>query len=601
MNKHLRVPLITLLSVGVIAGQAGSATAAESTPSKVPVFKEVKFPVSDADKRKIQASEEVIIDGESHKIGFQTILRSGQKLGENTFGLLLDQDGKPVMNNDGSQHISHDNDFASLLPVASKLFMVSHFESRPGAMYLTELSQDSTSGKLTALKTENIDFSKFGGLWVPCAGSVTPWGTHLGSEEYPSDARATEEAVSMDKIEDYDKPMARYFGINPYAKSVTVNDFRKAFKPYRYGYPVEVSVSESGKPTVNKHFAMGRVAVELAYVMPDNRTAYISDDGTNVGFFMFVADQAGNLSSGTLYAAKWEQKHAANGGYADLQWINLGHADNKTIQQSIEGDIKFSDLFATATPNDDGSCEGDFTAINTTTGNECLKLQPGMETIASRVETRRYAAMKGATTELRKEEGITFDAEHGILYLAMSEVAKGMEDNNAKQDKGGPNHIQLPKNKCGTVYGLDVRTNTTIGSDYVAQNIYGVISGTMTSYPKDGEYANNTCDINGIANPDNITYMPGRDTLIIGEDTGSGHQNDAIWAYNVISRKLTRIQTTPYGSETTSPYFYPDINGHAYLMSVVQHPYGESDTDKLSDPANASGYTGYIGPFPPMN
>ncbi len=63
---------------------------------------------------------------------------------------------------------------------------------------------------------------------------------------------------------------------------------------------------------------------------------------------------------------------------------------------------------------------------------------------------------------------------------------------------------------------------------------------------------------------------------------------------------LTRIQTTPYGSETTSPYFYPNINGHGYLMSVVQHPYGESDMDKLGDPADARAYTGYIGPLPVM-
>lgn len=27
-----------------------------------------------------------------------------------------------------------------------------------------------------------VDFSKWGGLWLPCAGSLTPWGTHLGSE-----------------------------------------------------------------------------------------------------------------------------------------------------------------------------------------------------------------------------------------------------------------------------------------------------------------------------------------------------------------------------------------------------------------------------------
>jgi hypothetical protein len=35
-------------------------------------------------------------------------------------------------------------------------------------------------------------------------------------------------------------------------------------------------------------------------------------------------------------------------------------------------------------------------------------------------------------------------------------------------------------------------------------------------------------------------------------------------------------------------------------MSVVQHPYGESDFDKLEDPGDARGYTGYMGPFPAM-
>jgi len=223
-----------------------------------------------------------------------------------------------------------------------------------------------------------------------------------------------------------------------------------------------------------------------------------------------------------------------------------------------------------------------------------------METIASRLEARRYAAMKGATTEFRKEEGITFDPDHKRLYVAMSQVAKGMEDG-TKYDKGGPNHVRLPRNKCGVVYGLDIRPDATIGSDYVAANMYGVVSGTMRTYPQDSDFANNTCDINGIANPDNITYMAGRDTLIIGEDTGSGHQNDAIWAYNMTNGSLTRIQTTPYGAETTSPYFYPNINGHAYLMSVIQHPYGESDGDKLSDSAEAKAYTGYIGPLPAMD
>jgi secreted PhoX family phosphatase len=150
------------------------------------------------------------------------------------------------------------------------------------------------------------------------------------------------------------------------------------------------------------------------------------------------------------------------------------------------------------------------------------------------------------------------------------------------------------------VYGLDVVSNATIGSDYVAKNMYGVVSGSPHTYASDGDFAQNKCDINTISNPDNITFMIGRETLVIGEDSGSGHQNDMIWGYNINTQKLTRIQTTPYGSETTSPYYYPDINGWAYLTSVVQHPYGESDSDKLIDPAQTAGYTGYIGPLPAL-
>lgn len=600
MNEKVAKNAISYFTAAMIATTCGSAIASEKESSPVPEFKEVPVPITDVEKKAVSASPEVTVDGKTYKIGFNTILRSGDKVGDGTFGLLVDQNGQPVKNKDGSVHISVDNDFSSLLPVGKKLYMVSHFESRPGAMYLTELKQEKQSGKLTAVSTKNIDFSSYGGLWVPCAGSVTPWNSHLGSEEYPNNALLTETAKSMDDIEDYDKPMARYFGVDPYAKETKVEDFRNVFKPYRYGYPVEVTVSEDGKATPVKHFSMGRVAVELAYVMPDQRTTYISDDGTNVGLFMYVADNSTDLSSGTLYAAKWEQIHGRSGGYANLSWVNLGHADDADIHKTIESGITFSDIFNTDKPNADGSCEEGFTSISTTDGHECLQLKDGMDTIASRVETRRYAAMRGATTEFRKEEGITFNPATSTLYVAMSQIAKGMEDG-SKYDKGGPNHIRLPKNKCGVVYGLDIAPNATIGSQYVASNMYGVVNGIQRKYSKNSDYASNTCDIDNISNPDNVTFMTGRNTLIIGEDTGSGHQNDAIWAYNVGTQKLTRIQTTPYGSETTSPYYYPNVNGWSYVMSVIQHPYGESDEDKLSDPADAAAYTGYIGTIPAIN
>ena len=114
------------------------------------------------------------------------------------------------------------------------------------------------------------------------------------------------------------------------------------------------------------------------------------------------------------------------------------------------------------------------------------------------------------------------------------------------------------------------------------------------------------CAVSNISNPDNVSYLPGYDTLLIGEDSGAEHQNDAVWAYNVVTRELTRVLTTPYGAESTGVYWYPDINGHAYIKTQVQHPYGESDTDKVdADPATAAeqrqSYTGYIGPLPSLN
>ena len=43
------------------------------------------------------------------------------------------------------------------------------------------------------------------------------------------------------------------------------------------------------------------------YVMPDQKTVYSTDDGSNTGFWKFVADKAGDMSSGTLYGAKFTQ------------------------------------------------------------------------------------------------------------------------------------------------------------------------------------------------------------------------------------------------------------------------------------------------------
>ena len=576
-------------TVSLVAASVCFAVAAELTDIE---FNEVKVPLSDTEKRAINASDGVKISGKEYKIGYNIIMRSGDKVGDEIFGALYDINGKLITTKDGSPRISNDNDFSSLHTYGDKIFMISHFETRPAAMYITELNQDKTTGKLSPVNTKNIDFSKFGGLWVPCAGSVTPWGTHLGSEEYEPDARMIKENGEGGE---YYNLMAEYFG----------GDLTKV-NPYNYGWTPEVKIiNEKGDVNVTKHYAMGRIAHELSYVMPDRKTVILSDDGTNTGLFMFIADKAGDLSSGVLYAAKWHQTDNQNGGSAKLEWISLGNANDNEIKKEIDNGIKFSDIFDMAEFKDD-ICPDGFTATkanvdsNQETAPECIKLKHGMEKIASRLESRRYAAIKGATTEFRKMEGITYNNDLNEIYIGMSEINKGMESfkskgkDSLKYDVKGVDDIRLLHNTCGAVYRLTLKKDDKIGSNFVPDVMSGMIAG---KYATTGDKLN-TCDLNGLANPDNVTYINGTGTLIIGEDTGSGHQNDYIWSYDIQKDKLTRILTTPYGSETTSPYYYNNIGGFGYIIAVVQHPYGESDEDRLQNSSDARAYTGYIGPFP---
>ena len=600
MNSKLIGPsaITALILTGCVTSNTTETKKIINPQSHDISFSEVEVPTKDSEKRSIMASSSISVDGNKHQIGFNTILRSGDKIGDGVYGQIFDSKGNPILEKDGSPKISNRNDFSSLLPVGDKLFMVSHFESLPAAMYLTELEQ-TTNGQLKAISTKNIDMSKVNGLWVPCAGSVTPWNSHLGSEEYEPNARNVKEDGSID---DYYAPMADYFG----------GDL-KALNPYDYGWTPEVTVlNEKGDVEVEKHYAMGRFAHELSSVMPDEKTVFLSDNGTNVALFMFVADIKRDLSAGTLYAAKWEQKSNKGAGSADLTWVNLGHSTDARIKKSLDKKITFDDIFETASI--DEKCPTGFTSINTTMKQECLKIKPGMEEVASRMESRRYAAIKGATTEFRKMEGITFNKEANTLYIGMSAIAKGMEDfakkgkDSKEYDGGGNNDIKLPYNQCGAVYSLNMNNHTTldkngkiIKSSYIPNKMQSLVEGWA-----DSSVTGNKCSVNSLANPDNVTYISNTNTLIIGEDTSSGHQNDNVWSYNTDQDKLTRILTTPYGSETTSPYYYNNINGYGYLMTVVQHPYGEADalTSEEDMPGTAKNigetraYTGYVGPLP---
>jgi len=57
---------------------------------------------------------------------------------------------------------------------------------------------------------------------------------------------------------------------------------------------------------------------------------------------------------------------------------------------------------------------------------------------------------------------------------------------------------------------------------------------------------------------------------------------------------MTRIASTPYGSETTSPYWFT-VGDWDYMSYVIQHPYGESDQAMLIEAASTGICVFFVG------
>ncbi|MFT7879308.1 MAG: alkaline phosphatase PhoX [Sulfurimonas sp.] len=550
-------------------------------------FKPVAPPQTEQEKYLLKSTDEVTINKKKQKIGFTTLISTGYWDNGEVYGLLKDRYDHPLTLRDGSPYICNGTsnpfgsgsglDHVSLLQKNGRLYMVSQFECQVGAYYINELQQDTQGGLHPKPGTLRYISQKeeFGG-YVHCAGMKTPWESHLGSEEYPADAKLRKKDGSLDPYYDY---IADYWG----------GDLAQA-NPYYYGWVPELSIDDRGEVDYTKHYSMGRLSHELAYVMPDRKTVYLSDDGTNVGFFRYVAKRAEDLSKGTLYAAKWDQVSSEKGGSATLSWIELGSAKDSEIRAMLDPDhnvstndgLTFSDIFEEGMG--EGACKPGYTSINTESGFECLRVKKGMQKAAAFLETRRYAAMMGATTEFRKGEGITFDAGSHRLYFSISEIGRGMEDHakkgnrNSQYDQGGFNHIRLPYNRCGGVYALSV------DETYRAVSMKAELVGKPF---RDGLFYR--CEPGGIANPDNITFLPNSSILVIGEDS-SYHENNRVWAYHVDTKQLQPIIILPKGAEATSPFWYNDINGYGYLVLVTQHPHPKSEKRGESS-------VGVLGPF----
>ncbi|MHC0053264.1 alkaline phosphatase PhoX [Actibacterium sp. D379-3] len=391
---------------------------------------------------------------------------------------------------------SNDPDFNGFIKTgAGEGYLFTNWEDRPGGMSRMKLKKDAGRWLVDAEDVKMLDFTGVRGTWVNCFGSVSPWNTPLTSEELYFDETAQWINPAFEDIKDAEAVEA-YLG--------------EYGNPYDYGYIVEIT-DPTGAAAPVKQMALGRFSHENSFVMPDQKTVYLSDDGTDVVFFKFVADVAADLTAGTLYAGKMTQTAAAGtaAGEAgfDVEWIELAHASNDQINAWVR--------------DYDGKTKADYVEGQTAfISDEDVAAWAEGKAADDRVaflESRRAAAAKGATAEFRKMEGVMgnhkamADGTAPYVYMAMSEVAKGMAD-----DKGD---IQVGENKCGVVYQM------AYDDAYSITNMVPIAAGM--GYDKNN--APNACSVDSISNPDNIAVLnDGR--VVIGEDTGN-HENNMLWLW----------------------------------------------------------------------
>ena len=422
----------------------------------------------------------------------------------------------------------------------------------PSPIAVLTLDQDQTTGKLSLVKYHNVDTSKVHGLWITCGASLSPWGTHLSSEEYEPDAFSIASNA-----------MFKAYSKNLYGDETKAN-------PYHYGHMPEVTVNPDGTASIKKHFCMGRISHELVQVMPDNRTALMGDDATNSGYFVFVADKEKDLSSGTLYVAKVGSGFSIDpkvGTAAPLTWIKMGSATSAEIE-NLANTLKPTDIMTVKTTD---PADASYTKIVANGKTEWIKLNPGMEKAAAFLETHRYAAYLGASLGFTKMEGTTVNAKDKIAYSALQNIQSSMVAGNAANVPG--NGISVPKQLvAGAVMALNLKggqkdtAGGTINSEWMPVDTKVLLAGEDIT----ADALGNTANPNNIANPDNLKFSEKMRTLFIGEDS-SQHVNNFLWAYNVDTKQLSRVMSIPAGGESTGLHAVDEINGWTYIMSNFQH------------------------------
>jgi secreted PhoX family phosphatase len=609
------IPFLPLGAMGTAATLAGCNDTSDNAvipPAVKPAnlksatFIKMDAPTATADRAKTSVSSKLKIEWDDatsteYQLGYKSFFETGTKVpkwggGEIVAGGYFDAKGQPIMDTSSAtlparQFFSDCPDGSSLLKlenakvdgVANPVFHVVQFEyasmnqagaseygNLPSPIAILTLDQNQSTGHLELKKYFNVDTSAVHGLWITCGASLSPWNTHLSSEEYEPDA--------------FNQGIG---GPSPSGLGKNFFGDANAAKPYNYGHLPEVIVNTDGSGKIVKHYCMGRISHELVHVMPDNRTVIMGDDYTNGGFFMFIADQAKDLSAGTLYVAKYTSL-LSNNTTGQIQWIELGHATSKEIEDLVNiSNIQPSDIMESVNVNPN---DASFTEIMLAKKKLWVKVKPGMEKAAAFLETHRYAALKGASMAFTKMEGTTVNIKDKVAYSALANIVDSMVEGTSSYNAA--HNVKFTKIQAGGIVAHDLaggqstQAGMPISSDWVPHQSKLLLSGEDISVDALG----NTANPNKIASPDNLKFSEQLRTLFIGEDSGN-HPNNFLWAYNVNTKAdPVRLLSTPAGAESTGLHAVDSINGWTYIMSNFQHA---GDMSSLSADLKAATLANY--------
>ncbi|GAA0286371.1 hypothetical protein GCM10009000_121920 [Halobacterium noricense] len=534
--------------------------------------------------------------------------------GDERLGVPKTPDGTPVDELSGSQYSQFGNDpdmnqFVATPDGEYDGYLFTNFEQTPGT--LTRIPLDvADDGSLAAdldasTNLANTDnYRAVGGTKINCYGDLSPWGTPLSAEEEYAHPRVSLSATVSDMVENggvgrrggaafWNRPnptgisglvgeyydtgwypqgtfglagtelLAYYLGAERRDQTADGNGPApiggRYPNRYDYGYIVDFRNPDADDPAdvePVKYYVMGRAAWEAPDIQRDQRTAYLTSDGSNKGIYKFVADRP--IPSyrdpmdvaGTLYAPLVTNKAAARDKppaevSLDIEWLELGHATNREVESWIADyeyvtQVDYLETHAETDWREDFGAaleEADRAVVENgnrdyITDEEILEWARQYEARGPSevdedlrrvpfLETRAAAKELGATIEFRKAEGIDSvdDATPGdYVYVGLSEVNDGFVDDEGK--------VRTQRVDGGMVYRAELE------SDYNISTLEPVLVGP------DATDASDVAD-DSLLNVDNVWVMDDGRVLCCedADQFSRSYPNDCMYVFDPADRQ----------------------------------------------------------------